>query len=61
MTKYLRVIHNKFHRIIDDYIGDGVENPGRVKTPRVPDPKTYSGKIDAEVFDRWLVGLLRWF
>jgi hypothetical protein len=60
-TKYLRAIHNKFHRIIDDYVGVMVENPGGIKTPKVPDPRKYSGEIDTEVFNRWLVGLLRWF
>jgi hypothetical protein len=38
-----------------------VENPGGIKTPKVPDPRKYSSKIDAKVFNRWLVGLLRWF
>jgi hypothetical protein len=52
MTKYLRAIHNKFHRIIDDYVGVMVENPGGIKTPKVPDPRKYSGEIDTEVFDR---------
>jgi hypothetical protein len=61
MTKYLRAIHNKFHRIINDYVGVRVENPGGIKTPKVPDPRKYSSEVDAEVFDRWLVGLLRWF
>jgi hypothetical protein len=59
--KYLRAIHNKFHHIIDDYVGVRVENPGGIKTPKVPDPRRYSGEVDAKVFDRWLVGLLRWF
>ena len=61
MTKYLRAIHNKYHCIIDDYIGNRVENPGGVKTPKVLDPKNYSGEVDTEAFDRWLVSLLRWF
>jgi hypothetical protein len=61
MTKYLRAIHNKFHHMIDDYVGVRVENSGGIKTPKVPDPRKYSSEIDTEVFDRWLVGLLRWF
>jgi hypothetical protein len=61
MIKYLRAIHNKFHHIIDDYVGVRVENPGGIKTPKVPDPRRYSGEVDAKVFNRWLVGLLRWF
>jgi hypothetical protein len=61
MTKYLKAIHNKFHQIIDDYVGVRVENPGGIKTPKVSDPRKYSGEVDAEVFNRWLVGLLRWF
>jgi hypothetical protein len=60
-TKYLKAIHNKFHRIIDDYLGERVDNTNSVKTPKVPDPKTYQGEEDAEIFDRWLIGLLRWF
>jgi hypothetical protein len=59
MTKYLRAIHNKFHCIINDYVGVRVENLGGIKTPKVPDPRKYSSEVDAEVFDRWLVGLLR--
>jgi hypothetical protein len=60
-TKYLRAIHNKFHCIIDDYVGVRVENPGEIKTPKVLDPRKYSSEVDTKVFDRWLVGLLRWF
>jgi hypothetical protein len=61
MTKYLRAIHNKFHHIINEYLGDRIENLSGVKTPKVPEPKAYRGEGDAEVFDKWLVGLLRWF
>jgi hypothetical protein len=61
MTKYLRAIHNKFHHIINDYVGVRVENPGGIKTPKVLDLRKYGSEVDAEVFDRWLVGLLRWF
>jgi hypothetical protein len=42
-------------------LGGGIENLSGVKTPKVPEPKAYRGKGDAEVFDKWLVGLLRWF
>jgi hypothetical protein len=57
-TRYLRAIHNKFHRIINEYLRERIENLSSVKMLKVPDPKAYSGKEDAEVFDRWLVGLL---
>jgi hypothetical protein len=53
MTKYLRAIHNKFHHIIDDYVEDRVENPGGVKTLKIPDPRKYSGEVNAKVFDWW--------
>jgi hypothetical protein len=60
-TKYLRAIHNKFHCIIDEYLGDRIENLSGVMTLKVQEPKAYRGEGDAEVFDKWLVGLLRWF
>jgi hypothetical protein len=60
-TKYLRAIHSKFHHIIDDYLGERVDNTNGMKAPKVPDPKAYRGKEDTEIFNRWLIGLLRWF
>jgi hypothetical protein len=42
-------------------LGERVDNTNGVKAPKVPDPKAYRGEEDAEIFDRWLIGLLRWF
>jgi hypothetical protein len=61
MTKYLRAIHNKFHCIINEYLGEMIENLSGVKMLKVPEPKAYRGEGDTKVFDKWLVGLLRWF
>jgi len=31
------------------------------KSPKVPEPKAYSGEEDAEKFEGWLKNLLRWY
>jgi hypothetical protein len=40
-TKYLRAIYNKFHCIIDDYLGGRVDNTNGMKALKVPDPKAH--------------------
>jgi hypothetical protein len=52
MTKYLRAIHNEFHCIINEYLGERIENLSGVKMPKVPDTKAYRGEEDTKVFDR---------
>jgi hypothetical protein len=42
-------------------LGERVDNTNSMKALKVPDPKAYIGEEDAEIFDRWLIGLLRWF
>jgi hypothetical protein len=32
----------------------------QLKSLRIPSPEAYSGSEDIEVFDNWLLGLLRW-
>jgi hypothetical protein len=32
----------------------------QLKSLRIPAPEAYSGSEDIEVFDNWLLGLLRW-
>ena len=61
VTKYLRAIHEKYHHMIDDYVGERLKSNSGIKMPKVPEPKTYNSKDDIEIFDRWLISLLRWF
>ena len=59
--KHLRAMHEKYCLLIDRHVGQEVDHNNNVKALRVPEPKTYDGEEDPEVFKRWLTGLLRWF
>jgi hypothetical protein len=60
-TKYLRMVHEKYHQLVSQHVGRRVTVSSRVKPPKVPEPKAYAGEEDVEVFERWLTSLLRWF
>lgn len=47
--------------MINDYVGERHETSSGIKMLKVPEPKTYNGEDDAEIFDRWPINLLRWF
>ena len=57
-TKHLRAMHEKYCLLIDRHVGHEVDYNNNVKVPRVPEPTTYDGEEDPEVFERWLMGLL---
>jgi hypothetical protein len=54
-------MHSKFHQQIDNKVSVTVDSlPDRKNGPRVPNPSSYEGSSDTEVFERWLNTLLRW-
>jgi len=59
-TKHTRAIHKKYCQLIDRHVGKSTDS-GTTKSPKVPEPKAYSGKEDAEKFEGWLKNLLRWY
>jgi len=56
--KHTRAIHKKYCQLIDRHVGKSTDN-GTTKSPKVPEPKAYSGEEDAEKFEGWLKNLLR--
>jgi len=42
------------------YVGKSTDS-STTKSPKVPEPKAYSGKEDAKNFEGWLKNLLRWY
>jgi len=59
-TKHTMAIHEKYCQLIDRHIGKSTKSSTN-KSPKVPEPRAYNGKIDAEVFKGWLKNLLRWY
>jgi len=58
--KHTRPIHEKYCQLIDRHIGKSTHS-GTTKSPKVPEPKAYSGEEDTENFEGWLKNLLRWY
>jgi len=59
-TKNTRAIHEKYCQLIDRHVGKSTKS-STSKSPKVPEPKAYNSKEDAEVFEGWLKNLLRWY
>ena len=60
-TRYLREIHKKYRKLIDEQVGVPIASAlSQLKSLRIPSPEAYSGSEDIEAFDGWLQGLLRW-
>ena len=57
-TKHLKGMHEKYCLLIDRHVGLEVNPSNNIKVLRVPEPKSYDGEEDPEVFERWLTGLL---
>ena len=60
LTKNTRAIHEKYCQLIDRHMGKST-NSSTIKSPKVPEPKAYSGEEAAEKFEGWLKNLLRWY
>jgi len=58
--KHTRAIHEKYCQLIDRHVGKSTDS-GTTKSPKVPEPKAYSGKEDTKIFEGWLKNLLRWY
>jgi len=58
--KHTRAIHEKYCKLIDRHMRKSTDS-GTTKSPKVPEPKAYSGEEDAEKFEGWLKNLLRWY
>jgi hypothetical protein len=60
-TRYLREIHSKYKKLIDEQVGIPMSGAlNQSKSLRIPAPESYAGSEDIEAFDSWLQGLLRW-
>jgi len=59
-TKHTRAIYKKYCQLIDRHMGKST-NSGTTKSPKVPEPKAYSGEEDTKKFEGWLKNLLRWY
>ena len=63
LSRYIRDIHQKYHRMIDQQVGEPLDanlanaHGGRAKLPH---PQSYGGESNIERFDAWLQMLLRW-
>jgi hypothetical protein len=58
---YLQEIHKKYCKLIDEQVGVPIASAlAQLKSLQIPSPEAYSGSEDIEVFDNWLLGLLRW-
>ena len=51
-TKHTRAIHEKYCQLIDRHVGKSTDS-GTTKSPKVPEPKAYSGEEDAKKFEGW--------
>jgi len=51
-TKHTRAIHEKYCQLINRHTGKST-NSGTTKSPKVPEPKAYSGEEDAKKFEGW--------
>ena len=49
-TKHTRAIHEKYCQLIDRHMGKSTDS-GTTKSPKVPEPKAYSGEEDAKKFE----------
>jgi len=59
-TKHTRAIHEKYCQLIDRHMRKSTDS-STTKSPKVPEPKAYNSKEDAEKFEGWLKNLLRWY
>ena len=50
--KHTRAIHEKYCQLIDRHMGKSTDS-STTKSPKIPEPKAYSGEEDAKKFEGW--------
>ena len=54
------MVHRKYHALIREHCGKSAVSFEGFRGLKVPVPHTFSGSVDTEEFDDWLLNVLHW-
>ncbi|KAJ3720047.1 hypothetical protein C8R42DRAFT_643332 [Lentinula raphanica] len=57
---WAHAVHRVYKKQIKHYVGKPLPELDGTKNIRIPTPDTYNGSSDVEIFDAWLLAVLRW-
>ncbi|KAJ8087820.1 hypothetical protein PM082_006670 [Marasmius tenuissimus] len=58
--RWTKRIHHKYRTQIREQVGSAITSVDGLKSIKISEPTPYDGKADVEVFDTWLLNILRW-